>query len=35
MSLEVVTQSVVDQFEYSDENVNKGVQEFLCQMSMC
>jgi hexokinase len=35
MTLEAETKSVVAQFEYSDQDVNKGVQEFLRQMSMC
>lgn len=35
MSLEAETKSVVAQFEYTDEDVNKGVKEFLRQMGMC
>ncbi|KAH8886775.1 hypothetical protein GQ53DRAFT_337350 [Thozetella sp. PMI_491] len=33
MALEAETKNVVAKFEYSDEDVNKGVQEFLRQMS--
>ena len=32
MALETQTQAVVGQFDYSDEDVNKGVVEFLRQM---
>lgn len=35
MALEAETQSIVEQFEYSDSDVNKAVQEFLRQMGMC
>jgi hexokinase len=32
MALAAETKSVVAQFDYSDEDVNKGVKEFLKQM---
>lgn len=32
MALAAETKSIVAQFDYSDEDVNKGVQEFLRQM---
>lgn len=32
MALETQTKTVVGQFDYSDEDVNKGVEEFLRQM---
>lgn len=32
MSLEAEAKSIVSQFEYTDEDVNKGVKEFLRQM---
>lgn len=32
MALETQTKTVVGQFDYSDEDVNKGVVEFLRQM---
>ena len=35
MALEAETQSIVQQFEYSDDDVNKAVKEFLRQMGMC
>lgn len=35
MALETQTKTVVGQFDYSDEDVNKGVQEFLRQMCRC
>jgi hexokinase len=35
MALEDETQSIVEQFEYSDDDVNKAVKEFLRQMGMC
>lgn len=28
------TEAIVKQFEYTDEDVNRGVKEFLRQMSM-
>ncbi len=28
------TEAIVKQFEYTDDDVNKGVKEFLRQMSM-
>jgi len=34
MGLEAETKTIVSQFEYTDEDVNKGVKEFLRQMSM-
>ncbi|KAL2262431.1 hypothetical protein VTK26DRAFT_1334 [Humicola hyalothermophila] len=34
MSLEAETKSIVAQFEYTDEDVNKGVKEFLRQMQV-
>jgi hypothetical protein len=35
MALEAETKSIVKQFEYTDDDVNKGVKEFLRQMSTC
>jgi len=35
MALETETQSIVKQFEYSDDDVNKAVKEFLRQMGTC
>jgi hexokinase len=32
MALAAETKAIVAQFEYSDEDVNKGVQEFIRQM---
>lgn len=32
MALEAETKSIVGQFDYKDEDVNKGVKEFLRQM---
>ena len=34
MALAAETKNVVAQFEYTDEDVNKGVEEFLRQMGM-
>lgn len=33
--LEIETQAIVEQFKYSDDDVNNGVREFLRQMGMC
>ena len=33
--LEIQTDVIVEQFKYSDDDVNKGVKEFLRQMGMC
>lgn len=35
MSLESEAKSVIAQFEYTDEDVNKGVKEFLRQLGGC
>jgi hexokinase len=35
MALEAETKAIVAQLEYTDEDVNKGVQEFLRQMRRC
>jgi hypothetical protein len=35
MALETETQSIVEQFEYSDDDVNKAVKEFLRQAGTC
>jgi hypothetical protein len=32
--LEIETDAIVEQFKYSDDDVNKGVREFLRQMGM-
>jgi hypothetical protein len=32
MALQAETQAIVTQFDFSDENVNKAVREFLRQM---
>lgn len=34
MALGTTTASVVEQFDYSDQDVNRGVQEFLSQMAL-
>jgi hexokinase len=34
MALAQETKRIAGQFEYTDDDVNKGVQEFLRQMSM-
>ncbi len=33
-TLAEAAQAIVDQFEYSDDDVNRGVKEFLRQMGM-
>jgi hypothetical protein len=33
--LEIQTDVIVEQFKYSDDDVNNGVREFLRQMGMC
>lgn len=33
MGLEAETKTIVSQFEYTDDDVNKGVKEFLRQLS--
>lgn len=35
MALAAETKAVVAKFNYSDEDVNKGVHEFLRQMGKC
>lgn len=35
MALEAETQAIVEQFEFSDDDVNKAVKEFLRQMGRC
>jgi hexokinase len=35
MALAEETKSIVAQFNYTDEDINKGVKEFLRQMGMC
>lgn len=35
MALAQETKAIVAQFEYSDDDVNKGVKEFLRQMGTC
>lgn len=33
--LEIETDAIVEQFKYTDDDVNKGVKEFLRQMGTC
>lgn len=35
MALAVETRAVVAQYEYTDEDVNKGVKEFIRQLGEC